>query len=57
VLWNGADKNPGAKQAEAAEKFKEVGEAYDVLGDKDKRAIYDQYGEDGLKVCSGPCAS
>ncbi len=36
------DKNPGDKSSE--DKFKEVGEAYDVLSDEQKRAAYDRYG-------------
>ncbi|MDQ6911878.1 MAG: molecular chaperone DnaJ [Verrucomicrobiota bacterium] len=36
------DKNPG--DAKAEENFKELGEAYDVLMDADKRAAYDRYG-------------
>jgi len=32
------------KEPDAAEKFKEVQEAYDVLGDEQKRKTYDQYG-------------
>lgn len=36
------DKNPGDKEAE--EKFKLAAEAYEILGDEQKRAKYDQYG-------------
>ncbi|CAN5798176.1 molecular chaperone DnaJ [soil metagenome] len=36
------DKNPGDSEAE--ERFKELGEAYDVLMDADRRAAYDRFG-------------
>src|SRR5258707_1896347 len=36
------DKNPDDPRAE--EKFKELGEAYDMLMDADKRAAYDRFG-------------
>ena len=41
------DRNPD--DAEATEKFKEVKEAYEVLSDAQKRAIYDQHGHAGLE--------
>lgn len=40
------DRNPGDKQAE--ENFKEAAEAYAVLSDADKRAMYDRFGHSGV---------
>jgi curved DNA-binding protein len=41
------DKNKGNKEAE--ERFKKVSAAYAVLGNAEKRKIYDKYGIDGLR--------
>ena len=34
----------------ASKKFQDVAEAYEVLSDAEKRSIYDQFGEEGLKA-------
>eukprot|EP00474_Spongospora_subterranea_P008514 CRZ08972.1 hypothetical protein [Spongospora subterranea] len=47
MKWH-PDKN--ADNPEVAKKnFQEIAEAYEVLNDKDKRAVFDRYGEEGLK--------
>jgi molecular chaperone DnaJ len=45
------DKNPGDKEAE--NKFKEAAEAYEVLGNAEKRQRYDQFGHAGVGGASG----
>src|SRR5438045_3608166 len=45
------DRNNGSKDAE--ERFKAITEAYDVLRDPNKRALYDRYGEAGLRGGAG----
>lgn len=44
------DKNssPGTE-----DKFKDIAEAYEVLSNKEKREIFDKYGEEGLKASAG----
>src|SRR5947207_13004805 len=51
AMTNHPGRNNGAKEAE--EKFKAITEAYDVLRDPDKRALYDRYGEAGLRGGAG----
>ncbi|MDY0018073.1 MAG: molecular chaperone DnaJ [Candidatus Delongbacteria bacterium] len=45
------DRNKGDKDSE--EKFKEVGEAYSVLSDDNKRSKYDRFGHEGVRGGSG----
>ncbi|KAF9931454.1 hypothetical protein BGZ67_005292 [Mortierella alpina] len=44
------DKN---QAADAQKKFHDISEAYEVLSDSNKRAVFDQYGEEGLKGGGG----
>ena len=49
------DRNPN--DASAEEKFKEIGEAYAVLNDDEKRKIYDQYGAEAARSNFSPGAA
>lgn len=46
------DVNPGNKDAE--EKFKSISEAHEALSDPEKRKIYDEFGDDGLRAGFDP---
>jgi len=48
------DRNPDDKEAE--ERFKDVATAYDVLSDAEKRKLYDEFGEVGLREGFDPAA-
>ncbi|KAG2585914.1 dnaJ homolog subfamily B member 1-like [Panicum virgatum] len=47
MRWHPDKNSTNKKEAEA--KFKQISEAYEVLSDPQKRTIYDQLGEEGLK--------
>jgi molecular chaperone DnaJ len=51
AIQNHPDKNPGDKAAE--ERFKEATEAYEVLGDDQRRQAYDQFGFAGVEGMGG----
>jgi len=53
MKWH-PDKNQNS--AEASEMFQNIGEAYDVLSDKQKKAIYDQYGYEVNESRNDSCA-
>ncbi len=48
LKWH-PDRCPPDKKDEAQKKFQDIGEAFEILSDPEKKRIYDQVGEEGLK--------
>ena len=48
LKWH-PDRVEPAKKDEAQSKFQELGEAFEVLSEPEKRKVYDQVGEEGLQ--------
>ena len=48
ALRHHPDRVPHEEKKAAEEKFKDISEAYAVLSDSDKRALYDQHGHAGI---------
>jgi DnaJ-class molecular chaperone len=55
MKWH-PDKNPG-NQEEAQVRFQEIAEAYETLSNPEKRAVFDRYGEEGLRPGGGASGS
>ncbi|KAG9302746.1 hypothetical protein G9A89_009523 [Geosiphon pyriformis] len=54
LKWHPDRHQAEADKTNAEKKFKEISEAFEVLSDKNKRQIYDTYGEEGLKGGAPP---
>jgi DnaJ family protein A protein 2 len=52
-IYSCLHKDKNAHNPDAADKFKEISHAYEILSDPQKRQIYDQYGEEGLEGGAG----